>query len=83
MSGALLDLAKLARASTEFHFRTSTTSDRIQSTNPIPRQQHIEMASRPTVTIHGADGAAGDATHPLPNVFRAPIRPDIVQYAHT
>jgi hypothetical protein len=39
------------------------------------------MTSRPTVTIHGADGAAGKDTHPLPSVFKAPIRPDIVQYA--
>lgn len=39
------------------------------------------MASRATVSIFGADGSASDATHPLPNVFRAPIRPDIVQYA--
>lgn len=38
------------------------------------------MTSRPTVTIHGADGAPGKDTHPLPNVFKAPIRPDIVQY---
>jgi large subunit ribosomal protein L4e len=39
------------------------------------------MTSRPTVSIIGADGAASDKTHPLPNVFKAPIRPDIVQYA--
>jgi hypothetical protein len=38
------------------------------------------MTSRPTVTIIGADGAATKNTHPLPNVFKAPIRPDIVQY---
>ncbi len=36
--------------------------------------------SQPTVTIHGADGAATSDSHPLPKVFRAPIRPDIVQY---
>ena len=36
--------------------------------------------SRPTVTIHGADGSPSENTHPLPNVFKAPIRPDIVQY---
>lgn len=36
--------------------------------------------SRPTVTIHGADGAAGKDTLTLPNVFKAPIRQDIVQY---
>ena len=36
--------------------------------------------SQPTVTIHGADGAATSDSHPLPKVFKAPIRPDIVQY---
>ncbi|KAI5365027.1 Putative ribosomal protein L4/L1e [Septoria linicola] len=41
------------------------------------------MASRPTVTIIGADGAPSKDTHPLPNVFKAPIRPDIVQTVHT
>ena len=38
------------------------------------------MTSRPTVTVHGVDGAATKDTHTLPNVFKAPIRPDIVQY---
>merc|ERR1712144_175299 len=42
-----------------------------------------KMTSRPTVTIIGANGAASDKTHPLPNVFKAPIRPDIVQSVHT
>ncbi|KAG9234409.1 60S ribosomal protein-like protein L4 [Amylocarpus encephaloides] len=41
------------------------------------------MASRPTVTILSADGSASGATHPLPKVFNAPIRPDIVQTVHT
>jgi large subunit ribosomal protein L4e len=36
--------------------------------------------SRPTVTIHGADGSPSNDSHPLPDVFKAPIRPDIVQY---
>ena len=39
-----------------------------------------KMTSRPTVTIHGADGKPGNDTHTLPAVFKAPIRPDIVQY---
>lgn len=39
-----------------------------------------KMTSRPTVTIIGADGKASDKTATLPNVFKAPIRPDIVQY---
>nr|OQO24200.1 60S ribosomal protein L4-B [Rachicladosporium sp. CCFEE 5018] len=41
------------------------------------------MSSRPTVTVHGADGAAGSDTLTLPQVFKAPIRPDIVQTVHT
>lgn len=40
------------------------------------------MSSRPTVSIIGADGKASGATHPIPNVFTAPIRPDIVQQVH-
>jgi len=42
-----------------------------------------KMTTRPTVTIISADGKPGDSSHPLPNVFRAPIRPDIVQQVHT
>ncbi|OCL08403.1 hypothetical protein AOQ84DRAFT_41614 [Glonium stellatum] len=41
------------------------------------------MTSRPTVSILSADGSAGSSTHPLPEVFKAPIRPDIVQTVHT
>ncbi|EON69329.1 large subunit ribosomal protein L4e [Coniosporium apollinis CBS 100218] len=41
------------------------------------------MASRPTVTVISADGSASEQTHPLPEVFKAPIRPDIVQTVHT
>jgi len=41
------------------------------------------MASRPTVTIIGADGKATGATEVLPKVFGAPIRPDIVKHVHT
>lgn len=41
------------------------------------------MTSRPTVTVHGADGSPTKDTHPLPNVFKAPIRPDIVQYVES
>jgi large subunit ribosomal protein L4e len=40
------------------------------------------MTSRPTVTIATAEGKASGETHPLPAVFKAPIRPDIVQYAY-
>ena len=41
------------------------------------------MASRPTVSIIGKDGAPTGATHPVPAVFTSPIRPDIVQQVHT
>ncbi|KAI9726092.1 MAG: hypothetical protein M1828_002100 [Chrysothrix sp. TS-e1954] len=41
------------------------------------------MASRPTVTVISADGTPSSSTHPLPNVFKAPIRPDIVKHVHT
>jgi large subunit ribosomal protein L4e len=41
------------------------------------------MATRPTVTIIAPDGSSSSSTHPLPAVFRAPIRPDIVQAVHT
>ncbi len=41
------------------------------------------MASRPTVTVIGADGKATGATEVLPKVFGAPIRPDIVKHVHT
>ncbi|KAF2668833.1 putative 60S ribosomal protein L4 [Microthyrium microscopicum] len=41
------------------------------------------MTSRPTVTIIGADGKGSNKSHPLPAVFLAPIRPDIVQIVHT
>jgi hypothetical protein len=42
-----------------------------------------KMASRPTVTVIGADGKATGATEVLPKVFGAPIRPDIVKHVHT
>ncbi|EFX01174.1 60S ribosomal protein [Grosmannia clavigera kw1407] len=41
------------------------------------------MASRPTVTIHGADGKPTSTSQPIPAVFLSPIRPDIVQQVHT
>ncbi len=36
------------------------------------------MASRPSVTIIGANGKATKSHHPVPAVFLSPIRPDIV-----
>ncbi|KAL4804921.1 hypothetical protein BDV18DRAFT_141546 [Aspergillus unguis] len=38
------------------------------------------MASRPTVSIASGEGKPTGATTPLPAVFAAPIRADIVQY---
>ncbi|KAJ8602153.1 hypothetical protein CTAYLR_003504 [Chrysophaeum taylorii] len=38
--------------------------------------------TRPVVSIWGADGNA-TGTAPLPGVFSAPIRPDLVQFVHT
>ena len=35
--------------------------------------------ARPTVSVLGADGSSSGDSYPLPNVFRAPIRLDIVQ----
>lgn len=39
------------------------------------------MAARPTVNVRGIDGAASGSL-PLPAVFTAPIRPDVVQAIH-
>ncbi|KAI9803797.1 MAG: hypothetical protein M1825_001677 [Sarcosagium campestre] len=41
------------------------------------------MTTRPTVSVLSADGSASGSTHPLPAVFKSPIRPDIVQSVHT
>ncbi|KAI9751870.1 MAG: hypothetical protein M1815_000886 [Lichina confinis] len=41
------------------------------------------MTTRPTVTVLSADGKPTGDTHTLPAVFKAPIRPDIVQFVHT
>ncbi|KAI9021340.1 ribosomal protein L4 domain-containing protein [Hyaloraphidium curvatum] len=41
------------------------------------------MAAIPQVPVYGVDGAASGATIVLPAVFRAPIRPDVVQDVHT
>jgi len=40
------------------------------------------MASRPTISVYGADGAKGSSSIPLPAVFTAPIRLDVVQQIH-
>jgi len=41
------------------------------------------MAARPQVTVYDASGASTGTQVPLPGVFTAPIRPDIVQFVHT
>ncbi|KAJ2801820.1 60S ribosomal protein L4B [Coemansia guatemalensis] len=40
------------------------------------------MAARPVVSVFGLNGSKLDATVPLPSVFTAPIRPDLVQFVH-
>lgn len=42
-----------------------------------------KMASRPSVNVYGASSDAVVGTVPLPAVFTAPIRNDIVQFVHT
>ena len=41
------------------------------------------MSSRPTVSIIGKGGRPSGESHPMPEVFSSPIRPDIVQKVHT
>nr|P49165.1 RecName: Full=Large ribosomal subunit protein uL4; AltName: Full=60S ribosomal protein L4; AltName: Full=L1 [Urechis caupo]AAA74021.1 ribosomal protein [Urechis caupo] len=40
------------------------------------------MAARPLITVHSDKGAASESNVTLPAVFRAPIRPDIVNFVH-
>ncbi|KAB8360734.1 hypothetical protein FH972_024469 [Carpinus fangiana] len=54
-----------------------------ESFTPILTTTADKMTTRPTVTIISADGAASSQTLPLPAVFKAPIRTDIVQQVHT
>ena len=59
---------------------TSALRDNLDTFQPHPFQRPSKMSGRPTVGILGGDGKASGSTHPLPAVFSAPIRPDIVQY---
>ena len=45
----------------------------------LPPRSHLDQmaAARPLVTVQGLDGAAAGQA-PLPAVFTAPIRPDVV-----
>ncbi|KAH7432799.1 hypothetical protein KP509_07G041200 [Ceratopteris richardii] len=40
------------------------------------------MAARPLVTVQSADGDVMTESTPLPDVLKAPIRPDIVNFVH-
>ncbi|XP_046396235.1 60S ribosomal protein L4 [Ischnura elegans] len=39
-------------------------------------------AARPLITVYSEKNAVTDATIPLPMVFKAPIRPDVVNFVH-
>ncbi|KAI9493347.1 ribosomal protein L4 domain-containing protein [Zychaea mexicana] len=40
-------------------------------------------AARPVINVHSETGKGSASTVPLPAVFKAPIRPDIVNFVHT
>merc|ERR1712198_479080 len=51
-----------------------------------PPAKSVKMAvaaARPLVTVYSEKGVASGSSVCLPAVFKAPIRPDIVNYAHT
>lgn len=41
------------------------------------------QAARPLVTVFDDNGKSSGQTAPLPAVFKAPIRTDVVQFVHT
>ncbi|KAI9599041.1 ribosomal protein L4 domain-containing protein [Syncephalis fuscata] len=43
----------------------------------------MSAAARPIVNVHAEDGKSTTGTVALPAVFKAPIRPDVVQFVHT
>ena len=43
----------------------------------------MSATSRPVVSVYGANGKATGATVNMPAVFKAPIRPDVVNQVHT
>eukprot|EP00052_Salpingoeca_macrocollata_P033556 m.8763 g.8763 ORF g.8763 m.8763 type:complete len:403 (-) comp5288_c0_seq1:77-1285(-) len=47
-----------------------------------PSNRVAEMSSRPVVSVYALDGQAAQTQVPLPAVFRAPIRPDLVSSVH-
>merc|ERR1712039_154597 len=50
---------------------------------PNKRPKMSLSAARPQITVYSEKNEATDAPVCLPNVFKAPIRPDIVQSVHT
>ncbi|KAL7274950.1 60S ribosomal protein L4B [Rhizina undulata] len=62
---------------------TPTTDTQRTGTNRRRPKSTKWWTSRPTVTIHTAEGKASGSSATLPAVFKAPIRPDIVQQVHT
>jgi len=54
---------------------------RLTRLRPPPPSQ--TAAARPTVTVQNVSGAKSTATLPLPDVFLAPIRRDVVQFVYT
>ncbi|KAJ3338958.1 hypothetical protein HDU93_008857 [Gonapodya sp. JEL0774] len=50
--------------------------------SPTPLLPYSQ-ASRPTISVYSASDASSAGTVVTPAVFRAPIRPDIVQFVHT
>ncbi|KAL0085158.1 ribosomal protein L4 domain-containing protein [Phycomyces blakesleeanus] len=43
----------------------------------------MSAAARPVINVYAESGNSTDGTLPLPAVFKAPIRPDIVNFVHT
>jgi len=43
----------------------------------------LKMATRQLVSVHAEDGASVLTQVPLPAVFKAPIRPDVVNFVHS
>ena len=43
----------------------------------------VLQAARPMVSVYSEKNEATSSTVQLPAVFRAPVRPDIVQFVHT
>ena len=43
----------------------------------------FKKAARPLITVYSDKGIASESTITLPAVFKAPIRPDIVNFVHS